>query len=135
LNEPTWSETEASRHGQHAIWPGKFNHAGEFHSPEGTRLEQAEDELTPAEALRHVAGGALLAYEGCGCGGMAGCAPVWAEASELTELASGPKPRFVKGFGAPTWIDLWTDGTREVVFAHGDVEWGSLSESWADEGR
>jgi hypothetical protein len=133
LSEPTWSETEASRQGQHAIRPGKFNQAGEFHSPDGKRLELTDDELTPGEAQRHISEHALLAYEGCGCGGVAECAPVWATAKELAQLKSGPKPRLVKGHGAPTWVDLWTDGTRKVVFAHGDVDWGSLTERWADE--
>lgn len=130
LKQPTWSETEEATHGAHAIRPGKFNHAGEFFSPSGTRLEKQRSELTPAQAQRFVAEGALVAYEGCGCGGSGGCTPSWANNEQLVQLRSGPKPRYVKGFGSPTWIDLWADGSSQVVFAHGDVEWGSIADSW-----
>lgn len=130
LKQPTWSETEESHQGAHSIRPGKFNQAGEFFSPTGTRLKQERAELTPAQAQQLVADGALVAYEGCGCGGSGGCTPTWASDQQLEQARIGSKPRYVKGFEAPTWIDLWTDDTTQVVFAHGDVEWGSIADSW-----
>lgn len=48
----------------------------------------------------------------------------------------GPRPggsrrgsrRVVRGYGAPTWIDLWVSETSTVVFLHGDVVWDEVLE-------
>lgn len=102
--------------------PGSFNANGEFFDRDGHLLAQV-GEVTPGEARKLVAQGALLAFEGCGCGGWAGCQPEWIEESVRAELGAS-KPRFVRAYGSPTWIDLWRSEAGTVVFAHGDVEWG-----------
>lgn len=67
--------------------------------------------------------GAYLAFEGRGCGGSAGCRTEWV-APEVRAQISDRKPRFVKGYGSPTWIDCWSGDGGFVVYAHGDVAWG-----------
>ncbi|GAA2740957.1 hypothetical protein GCM10009868_05140 [Terrabacter aerolatus] len=126
LTEPTWSESEAARSGQHAPRPGTFNAAGDFFDPHGTRLEPVRDDVTPDEAQRLVDAGALVVHEACGCGGWgAGCTPTWLGDERLAQLRRGPEPRFTHRSGAPTWIDVWANDERSVVYAHGDVLWGS----------
>lgn len=101
-------------------WPGTFDGAGDLTDPDGRHLERI-GRITPKQASAAVSAGALLAFEGCGCGGYVGCQPTW-----LDEEARGAlmgKPRFTKRYGAPTWIDLWRGDGVEVVLAHGDVEW------------
>jgi len=115
--------SEASADCGAAVRPGGFNLVGTFFDPDGHPVERV-GELSPGEARAAVAAGALLAFEGCGCGGSAsGCEPEWASAEACSSLARGGAPRLVKGYGSPTWIDLWTGGTRSVVFLHGDVRW------------
>jgi hypothetical protein len=121
--EPTWGEAERSRSGEHAVRPGMFNRGGEFFDPSGRLLVLKQQAVGPAEAVQRVSDGALVAFEGCGCGGWAGCAPEWFTGDRLLRLRTGPGPRFVRGHGAPTWIDVWASGAGEVVFAHGEVDW------------
>ncbi len=103
---------------------GGVNADGDFFDPSGNLLVLV-GEISPERAQELVAQGALLAFEGCGCGGSAGCAAEWFQAPILHALAS-KKPRFVKGYGSPTWIDLWESDAGSVVYAHGDVEWGDV---------
>lgn len=109
------------------VRPGKFNLEGEFFDPAGKRLVMSESEIDPAQARERVAAGALIAIEGCGCGGTHGCSPTWFSPDDVP---TDVPPRFVKGFGAPTWIDLWEGDATVVVFLHGDVEWGD-SVDWS----
>lgn len=104
------------------VRPGGLNADGEFFDPAGNLLTR-EGEISPKHAQEMVADGAGLAFEGCGCGGAAGCNAEWIDASVRDGLAS-TRPRFVKGYGSPTWIDLWHGEGGPVVYAHGDVEWG-----------
>jgi hypothetical protein len=99
---------------------GRFNASGQFFDPSGSVLTRVSSSISPADAARMVAEGALVVFEGCGCGGSAGgCVPQWIAAEKL----SG-KPAFIKGFGSPTWIDSWSSDASRVVFVHGDVQWG-----------
>jgi hypothetical protein len=123
--EPTWSETDAARTGRHAARRGTFNAAGEFFDLDGEQLQRVKSEVTPAEAQRLVLAGAAVVIEECGCGGWAGCRPEWIADDQLAQLRGGPKPRFTGRHDAPTWIDAWANDVRTVVFAHGDVEWGT----------
>ncbi len=121
------AETRAEPRPKREVRPGSFNRAGEFFDPAGNLLTKA-GQLTPAQATSWVRRGALVAWEGCGCGGWSGCKPTWVDEDELHSLATGAKPRFTKRHGSPTWIDLWEGASGPIVFAHGDVEWGdSLS--------
>ena len=112
------SEPKAER----VVRPGGLNAAGEFFDLAGNLLTRL-GEISPEQAQQLVADGALLAFEGCGCGGSAGCKAEWVDASVRGGLAR-TSPRFVKGYGAPTWIDVWQGEDGYVVYAHGDVEWG-----------
>src|SRR6478735_11621475 len=126
VKEPTWSQGDASRKGLHAPRPGRFNGAGEFFDPSGSQLKLVAGDITEEEAQRLLEAGAAIAYEACGCGGAYGdCTPVWAPENQLRELRSGPPPKFTDRHGAPTWLDAWASKHRTVVFAHGDVSWGS----------
>lgn len=126
--EPTFSEIVDEERAKpdprlRNVRPGHFNHDGEFFDPEGNLVMPVKSEITPNQARHHVEDGALVAFEGCGCGGMNGCSPSWFRPDELP---SGVRPRFVKGYGSPTWIDLWEGEASTVVFLHGDVEWGDV---------
>lgn len=93
--------------------------------PSGERLVRVCHDLPPGEARDLVAGGALLAFEGCGCGGGRGCAPTWYDEHERRRAAA-LLPR-VRGRRAPSWIDLWTaPDDSVVVYAHGEVLWADL---------
>lgn len=108
-----------------AVRKGSFNSAGQLFDPAGAPLTPVKNPITPARAAELVAEGALVAFEGCGCGGFAGgCQPEWADSESLTRLTAADNPRFVKGYGSPTWIDEWSSDSSTVVFLHGDVEWG-----------
>lgn len=103
-----------------------FNLAGEFFDPSGTRLDLHDSEIAPARALEAVKDGALLAFEACGCGGGAGgCRIEWFEPGDVVDAAGAAEPVFTDLHGSPTWIDLWSGPNRSVVFAHGDVRWGT----------
>jgi hypothetical protein len=124
--QPTWSETDASRSGRHALRPGQFNAAGEFFDPAGVRLRLVVEDASEADAQTLVESGALVAAEECGCGGSYGdCAPEWVTPDQLRALRQGQAPRFTGRHGTPTWIDVWTNDHSTVVFAHGDVAWGA----------
>jgi hypothetical protein len=86
-----------------------------------------EEDASPEEARRLVQAGALVVAEVCGCGGgYGGCTPKWVTGDQLADLRhGGPAPRFTGRYGAPTWIDVWANDERTVVFAHGDVSWGA----------
>ena len=103
------------------VVPGTFDLDGQLYGPSSDRLTKVRAEITPAQARSFVDAGALVAYEGCGCGGWHGCVPSWFRPDELP---AGVPPRFVKGLGSPTWIDRWESDVSVVVFLHGDVEWG-----------
>ncbi len=129
VKEPTWSQSESSRTGQHAPRPGRFNGADQFFDPSGSRLKLVAESITEEEAQRLLEDGAALVSEACGCGGnYGGCTPVWATEKQLHELRSGPPPRFADRHGAPTWLDVWAGDQSSVVFAHGDVSWGNTLE-------
>jgi hypothetical protein len=108
--------------------PGAFNLAGELFDPSGVLLRLATSEITPDQAADSVRGGALLAFESCGCGGGpgGGCEIEWFDSADVDRANPHGEPTFVRGFGSPTWIDLWSGDGRQVVFAHGDVKWGSI---------
>lgn len=125
--KPTFAEivdevkaTEREPDGRNIVRPGKFNLAGRLFDPNGVALERGE-ELTPAEARAAVAAGALVAFEGCGCGGWGGCQPSWHSGVEFTK-----RPPRLARHSSPTWLELWRGDGVEVVFAHGDVEWGTI---------
>lgn len=101
---------------------GGVNKDGEFFDLSGNLLIRI-GEVTPKKAQEFVADGASVVWEGCGCGGSSGCPAQWIEARIRDGLGS-VRPRFVKGYGSPTWIDLWEGDGGFVVYAHGDVEWG-----------
>ena len=107
---------------------GGFNLAGEFFDPSGVLLRLAASEIMPRQAADSVRSGALLAFESCGCGGGpgGGCKIVWFDSADVGRASLHSEPTFVRGFGSPTWIDLWPGNDRQVVFAHGDVKWGSM---------
>ena len=95
--------------------------------PDGRRLTEVRSALTPGEARDLVAGGALLAFEGCGCGGGPGCEPRWYDADERRR-ATTVLPR-IRAKTHPGWIDLWSpvdDAATHVVHVHGEVLWGDL---------
>jgi len=106
-----------------AVCPGTYNTQGELFDPAGHLLTKATM-ITAVEARDLVLHGAQLAFEGCGCGGWAGCTPIWIGADERLLLAAGSAPRIVNKHDFPTWIDLWRSDEGSVVYAHGDVEWG-----------
>lgn len=101
---------------------GTFNDQGQFLAPDGDVLIRVKSSISPSKAASLVATGALVAFEDCGCGGYAGgCIPEWVSTERL---AAAGKPKFVKGYGSPTWIDIWKSDSSTVVFLHGDVKWG-----------
>jgi len=116
------AEAKSEPKAERVVRPGGFNTDGEFFDLAGNLLTRV-GEVSPKQAQELVANGALLAFEGCGCGGSAGCKAEWIESSVRDGLAT-MRPRFVKGYGSPTWIDFWQGEERSVVYAHGDVEWG-----------
>jgi hypothetical protein len=129
IKAPTWSQSKASAGGQYAPRPGRFNRAGEFFDPAGHKLLLRDEDIPVEEAQRLVNAGALVVAEGCGCGGWSGdCTPVWLSDEQLSGLRHGTAPRFTGRYGAPTWIDVWGGEARPVVFAHGDVSWGTALE-------
>jgi hypothetical protein len=107
------------------VRPGTFNADGQFFDPSGTLLTRTKNSIAESKAADLVADGALVVFEGCGCGG-GGCIPEWISTDDLDRLRTADKPRFVKGYGSPTWIDQWTGAAGDVVFLHGDVEWGDV---------
>jgi len=129
--EPTFSEIVSEERAKPVLFltdvsSGEVNGEGKFFDPDGKLMTRVKSEITPKEARRYVNHGALVAYEGCGCGGGGGCSPSWFTPDQLP---AGVKPRFVKGYGSPTWIDLWKSEASTVVFLHGDVEWGDALET------
>lgn len=106
------------------VRPGEHSAAGELFDPDGAVLSRV-GELSPGQARTYVRQGALLAWEGCGCGGWQGCQPTWYDDAARRILAERAAPRFrPRRHGAPTWIDLWQGDGGPVVYAHGDVVWG-----------
>ena len=107
---------------------GAFNLAGELFDTSGVLLRLAASEISPDQAADSVRRGALLAFESCGCGGGpgGGCEIEWFDSADVGRANLHGTPTFVRGFGSPTWIDLWSGDDRQVVFAHGDVKWGSI---------
>lgn len=123
--QPMWSETEAARTGEHAVRPGAVNVAGDFFDPSGRRLVVESVDIGVDVAQQLVDAGALVVAESCGCGGgYGGCTASWLDDQQLRELKGGPPPTFTGRHRAPTWLDVWTNGERRVVYAHGDVSWG-----------
>ncbi|MFT4265044.1 MAG: hypothetical protein QM572_16795 [Nocardioides sp.] len=118
------AEAKAAPKHERTVRPGGFNVNGELFDPSGHLLSRI-GEVSPKRAQELVADGALVAFEGCGCGGSVGCETEWIEPGVLGILASS-RPRFVKGHGSPTWIDLWEGDAGLALYAHGDVEWGGL---------
>jgi hypothetical protein len=108
------------RDGRRAIRPGTFNLDGEFFAPDGTPLECPGEYLCPDDALTELCNGALLAFEGCGCGGRGGCAPDWLDSRQRRELGRAGRRLLTNG----CWIELWIGGRIRVVFAHGPIRWG-----------
>jgi hypothetical protein len=122
------ADSDLNRRGGPPSRPGAFNLAGELFDPRGVLLRLAASEITPDQAADSVRGGALLAFESCGCGGGSGggCEIEWFDSADFVRANLRGEPAFVRGFGSPTWIDLWSGNDRQVVFAHGDVKWGSI---------
>ena len=108
------------------VRPGTFNGEGQFFDPSGTLLTLARSSITESEAAELVAAGATAVFESCGCGGGGGCIPEWISTDDLNLLRTADKPRFVRGYGSPTWIDQWSGAAGDVVFLHGDVKWGDV---------
>ncbi|MCW4602084.1 hypothetical protein ON003_11055 [Janibacter hoylei] len=126
VQKPTWSQTKASHRGRNASRAGTFNQAGEFFDPDGRELRLVTEEATEAEAQACVDAGASVVAESCGCGGTeAGCTPRWITTDQLHGLRRGAEPCFTGEHEAPSWIDVWSNDHGTVVFAHGDVSWGS----------
>ncbi len=105
---------------------GHFAATGELLSVSGEPLTRSLSSITPAEALEFASSGAAVAFEGCGCGGTAGCPIRWFDEASVARLVAAGTPHFVKGFGSPTWFDLWSGTTQTLVFAHGDVRWSDV---------
>jgi hypothetical protein len=108
------------------VRPGGFNADAQFFDPSGSLLNRVQHSISESDAADLVVAGALAVFESCGCGGGGGCIPDWVSDDDLSRLRTAGKPRFVKGYGSPTWIDHWTGDGRDVVFLHGDVEWGDV---------
>lgn len=126
VKEPTWSETSAAHSGLYAPRPGGVNGAGEFFDPDGELLHLVATSVSPGRAQRLIDAGALVVVETCGCGGgPGGCTPQWLRDDQLLSLVGGRAPRFTGARSAPSWIDIWANDVRTVVYAHGDVSWGS----------
>lgn len=123
IKQPTWSEAKSRQAGEHAVRPGRYNHAGELFDPSGRLLVLEREDITPQRAQELVSGGALVAHEGCGCGGWAGCQPDWSSSDAVSRL--GTCSPSLRGRGVPTWIDLWSSEAGQVVYLHGDVQWGN----------
>ncbi len=125
LKEPTWSETVAAHSGRYAPRPGGVNGAGEFFDPDGLLLHLVAEQVSPQDAQRMVDSGAQVLIETCGCGGEpGGCTPQWLTEAQLKSLIGGHAPRFTGAHSAPSWIDVWGNDVRTVLYAHGDVSWG-----------
>ena len=76
--------------------------------------------LRPAQARELVAGGAALAWDGCGCGA-AQCL-TWFGSSDRDRLAVSSKPVAEKG---DLW--LWSNADGDLaVLAESDTQWGDL---------
>jgi hypothetical protein len=123
LKQRTWSEAEPRESGEHAVRPGKYNHAGELFDPSGQLLVLQQEDISPQRAQELVRGGARVAHEVCGCGGWAGCQPDWLSSDALSRVRSGSAPS-LRGRGVPTWIDVWSSAAGHVIYLHGDVQWG-----------
>ncbi|XGX79822.1 hypothetical protein LQK93_02639 [Terrabacter sp. BE26] len=124
LKQPTWSEAEPRVPGEYAVRPGKYNAAGELFDPSGAPIRPQQEYVTPELAQELVNGGALVAHEGCGCGGWQGCQPVWLSVDALRRVRSGQAPELIGSHGTPTWIDVWSSDDGVIVYLHGDVRWG-----------
>jgi len=124
LKQPTWSEGGARVSGEHAVRPGRYNSAGELFDPSGRPIRPRQECATPELAQELVNGGALVAHEGCGCGGWQGCQPEWLTSDALTRLRWAQGPELIASHGVPTWIDVWSSDESVVVYLHGDVRWG-----------
>ena len=118
------AEAKALPKAASVVRTGGVNLAGDFFDTQG-RLVTHVGQITPKQAQEYVAQGALVAFEGCGCGGSAGCAAEWFD-SEIREELASKRPKFIKGYGSPTWIEIWQGDGPSVVYAHGDVEWGDV---------
>lgn len=103
------------------VRPGHVDVDGELVDPDGNLVVSVTAQITPKQARQLVDEGALVAFEECG--GLGGCSPSWFAPEQVP---AGVRPRFVKGYGSPTWIDLWEGEESTVVFLHGDVEWGDM---------
>ncbi|WP_375406704.1 hypothetical protein [uncultured Amnibacterium sp.] len=111
--------TSAPRTARDSVRPGRFNLEGRFFDPDGNPLTRLSDELTEEEALERIRSGARVAAEPCGCGGTSrGCAPIWSDDSSSNDGATLRLPRRSE---MPTWIDLWSGDSGDVVFLHGDA--------------
>ena len=127
VKQPMWSETNASRKGQQAPRPGRFNAAGDFFDLDGNRLQLVSEDVTEEEAQNLLDAGASVVIETCGCGGSYGdCTPQWLPDEQIHDLKHSSGPRFTGRHGAPSWLDVWASDERTVVFAHGDVAWGRV---------
>lgn len=118
------SQPVAPPSGRHAIRPGQLNQAGEFFDLAGRPL-QFEGRVTAGEAARLIINqAALVAYEGCGCGGWSHCRPSWASSSQLSALAD------TKGLDdlldSQEWIETYSGDAGQVVFLHGGDDWEDM---------
>ena len=77
--------------------------------------------ITPADARQLVLEGAVLAWDGCGCGDYP---PAWIDPRVARTAADRGKPTLEQGNACRTHLDLWTDDCGDLVCMHGDVAWG-----------
>lgn len=115
----------ASPAGRNDARPGRFNAVNDLFDPAGNLLLRVAEKVSPAEALELVRAGALVAYEGCGCGGYPGCQPEWPAANQRAALRLADEPSFPTS-ATPSWIDVWRGAGGPAIFVHGVVRWADV---------
>ena len=109
------AEAKANPHREPScpLVPGQRNRRDEIATPNGVRIDLIADTITPEQARREVASGALVVLGDCGCG------PT--DCGELSWPAP-PKAIPVPGEG---WLALWEGQGVRVVFGHALTAWHS----------
>lgn len=82
------------------------------------------DELTPAGAMDLVAGGALVAWDSCGC--LGGCGDLrWLDPAAGPRLIQAGPPILRTRKGTPGELSYWcAQNGQTLVLASYDVRWG-----------
>ena len=118
------SEPSTPPSGRHAIRPGQLNKAGEFFDLAGRPLH-LEGRVTAEAAEKLIVNhAALVAYEGCGCGGWSHCRPSWASPAQVTALAVTRDLDVL--LDSQEWIESYSGDAGKVVFLHGGDDWEDL---------